>query len=49
MPISSGEPAAAGADLNAALDALQANLAAGVPVEPVAAPEQQAFAAFYHS
>lgn len=49
MPISSGEPAAAGADLNAALDALEADLVSGVSLVPIPAPEQQAFAAFYHS
>lgn len=46
MPIDSGEPAAASADLNAALEALAASLH---PAEPVPAPEQQPFAAFYHS
>ncbi|HYW11843.1 MAG TPA: hypothetical protein VE871_07785 [Longimicrobium sp.] len=46
MPIDSGEPAAAAADLNAALDALAAELRL---TGPIPAPEQQAFAAFYHS
>lgn len=46
MPIDSGDPSAASADLNAALDALAADLR---PTTPVAAPEQQEFAAFYHS
>jgi hypothetical protein len=46
MPIDSGEPAAAAADLNAALDALADE---SRPTIPVPAPEQQAFAAFYHS
>jgi hypothetical protein len=43
----SADPAAAAADLNAALDTFEASLAA-LPSEPVAL-EQQAFAAFYHS
>ncbi|HEU4880826.1 MAG TPA: hypothetical protein VFT45_01235 [Longimicrobium sp.] len=39
----------AAADLNAALDAFAADLAA-LPTVPIPAPlEQQAFAAFYHS
>ncbi|HST61286.1 MAG TPA: hypothetical protein VLK84_21460 [Longimicrobium sp.] len=46
MPIESGDPVAAAADLNAALDALADELR---PTIPIPAPEQQAFAAFYHS
>ena len=46
MPIDSGNPAAASADLNAALDALAA---ADWPGVPIPAPEQQEFAAFFHS
>jgi len=49
MPITPGEPAAATADLAAALDALQAGLDAGRPTLPVPALEQQAYSAFYHS
>jgi hypothetical protein len=43
----SADPAAAAADLSAALDAFEASLAA-LPSDPIAL-EQQAFAAFYHS
>jgi len=46
MPIDSGDPSAAAADLNAALDALAADLH---PTTPAPALEQQTFAAFYHS
>jgi hypothetical protein len=46
MPIDPGEPAAAAADLNAALDALAADLQ---PADPIPAPEQDRFAAFFHS
>jgi hypothetical protein len=41
------DPAAAAADLNAALDAFAADLAAK-PTVPIPL-EQQAFSAFYHS
>jgi hypothetical protein len=46
MPIDSGDPAVAAADLNALLDALAADLQ---PTDPVPAPEQDRFAAFFHS
>lgn len=44
------DPAAAAADLNAALDAFEADLAEW-PQPPIPAPvlEQQAFSAFFHS
>ena len=41
------DPAAAAADLNAALDAFEASLAA-LPSDPIPL-EQERFAAFYHS
>jgi|GEM_PF-4547340 len=44
----SRDSAAAAADLNAALDAFQADLA-DWPQVPIPAPEQQDFSAFYHS
>lgn len=46
MPIDSGNPAAASADLNTALDALAASIR---PAAPAAAPEQQEFLPFFHS
>jgi hypothetical protein len=49
MAVYSREPAAEAQDVYAALDVLAAQLAAGVAVAPVAAPEQQFFSAFYHS
>jgi hypothetical protein len=44
------DPAAAAADLNAALDAFEADLA-DRPTVPIPGPalEQQAFSAFFHS
>ncbi|HEY0016435.1 MAG TPA: hypothetical protein VGC13_08960 [Longimicrobium sp.] len=46
----SRDPAASAADLNAALDAFEADLAGWMqPPIPAAALEQQDFSAFYHS
>ena len=49
MAVYSREPAAESADVYAELDVLAAQLAAGLAIAPVQAPEQQYFSAFYHS